>query len=121
MLNAPLSRLDAELPPDAVPLLVGQASVFHLNHRVVYNTVFDREILETIAKNRPPDAIRSELSRRGITHVYVDWSEITRHRKPGGYGFTDFVTPELFADLVRLGVLGPPRPFGPMQELYRVR
>lgn len=121
MLNAPLARLDATLPPDAVPLLVGQASVFHMSHRPVYNTVFDREILETIARDHTPEGIRVELRRRGITHVYVDWSEIERHRKPGGYGFTDFVTPELFADLVRSGVLDPVEPFGPKQELYRVR
>lgn len=121
MLNPPLARLDAELPPGAVPLLVGQASVFHLNHRVVYNTVFDREILETIARGRPPEAVGRELHRRGITHVYVDWSEIDRHRKPGGYGFTDFITPELLAGLAAQGVLEPMERPGPRQDLYRVR
>jgi hypothetical protein len=121
MLNPPLARLDAELPPDAVPLLVGQASVFHLNHRVIYNTVFDREILETIARDRTAEEIRTELRRRGITHVYVDWSEIQRHRKPGGYGFTDFVTPEMLARLVADGILEPMERPGAQQELYRVR
>jgi hypothetical protein len=121
MLNPPLARLDAELPPGAVPLLVGQASVFHLNHRVIYNTVFDREILETIARDKPPGSIREELHRRGITHVYVDWSEIERHRRPGGYGFTGFVTPERLASMVADGILEPVERLGARQELYRVR
>lgn len=121
MLNPPLARLDVELPPDAVPLLVGQASVFHLNHRAIYNTVFDREILETIARDRDPAALRAELHRRGITHIYVDWSEIARHRKPGGYGFTDFITPELLARLVAEDLLEPMERPGSQQELYRVR
>ena len=120
MLNPPLAKLDAELPSEAVPLLVGPASVFHLNHRNVYNTVFDREILERIASGQSPSAIREEFHRRGITHVYVDWSEIDRHRKPGGYGFTPFVTPELFDRLIAQGILAPLGAVGPAQDLYRV-
>jgi hypothetical protein len=120
-LNPPLARLDAELPPDARVLLVGQASVFHMNHAIVYNTVFNDEILEVIARDRAPAQVLAELHRRGITHVYVDWSEIARHRKPGGYGFTDFVTPELFAGLVAADVLEPAGWLGEEHELYRVR
>ncbi|HEX8200456.1 MAG TPA: hypothetical protein VF590_08210 [Isosphaeraceae bacterium] len=119
--NPPLARLDAELPPGAKVLLVGQASAFHVRHPVVYNTVFDREILETIAAGRPPAQIRAALAALGVTHVYVDWSEIARHRHPGGYGFTSFVTPELFARLVAAGVLGPPATVGEQQKLYAVR
>lgn len=121
MLNPPLFQLDQMLPPGARPLLVGQASVFHLNHRVVFNTVFDDEILELIAKDKGPREVLDELHRRGITHIYVDWHEIERHRKPGGYGFTDFVTPELFDGLVREGALEPAVPLGPRHELYPVR
>ncbi len=83
-LNPPLARLDAELPPDAKVLLVGQASVFHLRHAIVYNTVFDDEILETIARARPPEQVRAELRRQGITHVYVDWREIARTASRAG-------------------------------------
>jgi hypothetical protein len=107
-LNPELARLDAMLPPDAKPLLIGQAAVFHMNHPVVYNTVFDDEVFETIAKDRTPENVGRELARRGITHVYVDWHEIARHRKPGGYGYTEFVQPEQFERLTRAGVLGPP-------------
>jgi hypothetical protein len=120
MINPPLARLDAELPPDAKPLLVGQAMAFHMTHRVVYNTVFDRDTFEAIDRDRSPEAVREELARRGITHIYVDWSEIARYRSPGNYGYTDYVTPARFGRLVAAGVLSGPRLMGPSQELYAV-
>ena len=107
MANEPLARLDTALPTGAVPLLVGQAQAFHMTHRVVYNTVFDRDTFESIDRGKSPEEVRDELARRGITHVYVDWSEIHRYRSPGNYGFTDYVTPERFDRLVRAGVLSP--------------
>jgi hypothetical protein len=119
--NAPLARLDAELPPGAKPLLVGQAAVFHLNRPVVYNTVFNDENIELLAKDRTPKEISEALRSRGITHVYVDWSEISRYRSPGNYGFTPFVTLEFFQGLVNAGVLEIPVRIGLRQELYRVR
>jgi hypothetical protein len=121
MLNAPLARLDAELPAGARPLLVGQAAVFHLNRPIVYNTVFNEETIETIAKGRSPREVGEALRRLGVTHVYVDWFEIERYRSPGNYGFTPFVTPALFSGLVEAGVLKPPVRMGLRQELYEVR
>jgi len=120
-INPPLARLDATLPTDARTLLVGQAAVFHMNHRVIYNTVFDDEIIEQIARDKSPAEIAAELHRRGITHVYVDWHEVARHRKPGGYGFSPFVTPRLFRGLVEAGVLGPAVKVGDEHEVYEVR
>jgi hypothetical protein len=119
--NPPLARLDAILPADARVLLVGQAAVFHLNHPVVYNTVFNRETFEVLARGRTPAEVRRELHAQGITHVYVDWFEIERYRSPGNYGFTPFVTPEVFTRLVAAGVLEPARAVEMRQELYRVR
>ena len=121
MLNPALSRLDAELPSGARPLLVGQAAVFHLDRAIVYNTVFNEETIETIARGKTPAEVRDELRRRGITHVFVDWFEVERYRSPGNYGFTPFVTPELFAGLVQAGVLKPPTRLGLRQELFEVR
>ena len=61
---------------------------------------------------RPP-------ATRNLTHIYVDWKEIQRHRKPGGYGFTDFVQPERFAALGRGGRARPTVATSAlMQELY---
>ena len=120
MLNPPLARLDAELPLDARPLFVGQAAVFHLNHPVVYNTVFNRDTFEAIDRGRSPDEVRSELARRGITHIFVDWFEIERYRSPGNYGFTSYVTPDRFERLVRAGVIAEPKALGTRQELFAV-
>jgi hypothetical protein len=118
--NGGLANLDATLPPDAKVLLVGQAAVFHLNHAIVYNTVFNEETIETLARDRPPHEVAAALRKMGVTDVYVDWFEIERYRSDGNYGFTDFVTHELFDRLVRAGVLGPPEPMGLNQELYHV-
>jgi len=119
-LNAPLARLDAELPAESRILLVGQAAVFHVNHSVFYNTVFNDETIETLAKGKSPGEFRESLRQRGVTHVYIDWKEIERHRQPGGYGFTDYVTRARAAGWVRDGVLSAPRLLGTDQELYRV-
>ena len=116
-----LARLDEALPPDARPLVIGQAGTFGLRHRPVYNTVFNRDLFERMVQGKTHLAVISDLHRRGITHVYVDWAEIDRYRQPGNYGFSTFETPELFDDLVRAGLLGPGLRLGSAQVLYQVQ
>lgn len=120
--NPPLAAIDEQLPPDAKILLVGQASVFHVNHPIVYNTVFNLETVEALSKGKTPEEFHRALVERGITHVYVDWSEINRYRKPDNYGFTPFVTRDWLNGLVAAGVLEPGRRIwiGP-QEIFPVR
>jgi hypothetical protein len=108
------------LPPEAKVLLVGQAAVFHIEHPIVYNTVFDEETFEMLASHKSPQEVREALARLRVTHIYVDWFEIERYRSPGNYGFTDFVTPAEFERLVKAGVLGRPQAMGKLQELYEV-
>jgi hypothetical protein len=120
-LNPPLAAIDRELPPGARILLVGQAAVFHVEHPVLYNTVFNPETIELLAAGRTPEEFRDELRRRGITHIYVDWKEIQRHRDPAGYGFTGFVTRGRFDEWIRSGVLDRPLAAGLEQQLYTVR
>lgn len=88
-------------------LLVGDAQPFDLEVPVLYSTCFDDCLFEQLVKGRTAEEIRAALAERDITHVYVDWDEIGRYRKPGNYGFTDFVQPEVFARLVEQGVLEP--------------
>ena len=118
--NPPLARLDESLPPRAKPLLVGQAGVFPVGRPLLYNTVFDRERIEQIVAGRSPEEIRAQLNLMGVTHVYVDWVEIARHNRPGGYGFSPVVTRDLFDGLVSARVLAPPAAIGPDHLLYPV-
>jgi hypothetical protein len=120
-LNPPLAAIDRELPPNAKILLVGQAAVFHVNHPVLYNTVFNPETIELMASGKSAGEFHDALKAREITHIYVDWKEVRRHRDPAGYGFTDFVTPERFAGWIQAGVLQGPTPIGAEQELYLVK
>ena len=108
--------LNEHLPANSKVLSVGDAEMFEARFPVVYNTVFDRSIFEDWFAVQPgeagargalrdPAAIRKKLAAEGITHVYVNWLEILRYRAPGSYGYTDFVTPERFVELKKLGVL----------------
>jgi hypothetical protein len=83
--------------------------------------VFNPETIELLAKGKSAEELRRALGARELTHVYVDWKEIGRHREPGGYGFSEFVTRDRFAIWVATGVLSPPKMMGPEQELYTVR
>jgi hypothetical protein len=118
--------LNHVLPKGAKVLCVGEAEVFEARFPVVYNTVFDKSIFqEWLAASergkkegelplKPINEIRARLHEQGITHIYVSWREIRRYRAPGSYGYTDFVTPARFEQLVQAGVLGPPVSLGPM-------
>ena len=103
------------LPPNTKVLCVGEAQMFHARYPYLYNTVFDRSLFEKLCAEsssenhrlRPVTEIRAEFRRLGITHIDVNWEEIIRYRAPGSYGYTDFVRPDHFAELQRLGLLGP--------------
>lgn len=111
--------LNSALPADAKVLMVGEAEVFDVEFDVVYNTVFDENIFEqwvsdpadtAVPRQRgldSADEIRARLHAHGITHVYVNWSEILRYRLT--YGFTEFVHPDRFHRLVQMQILSQPR------------
>ncbi len=116
-----IAYLNEHLPAGSKVLSVGDAAVFEARFPIVYNTVFDRSIFEEWLAARPgerpaglglcdAETIRKKLADERITHIYVCWREILRYRSPGNYGYTDFVTPERFAELQRLGILGPALP-----------
>lgn len=99
-----INFLNRWLPPSARVLAVGAADFFHLDRPVVYNTVFDDSIFEQLVRGRAPREVAAVLDQRGITYVFVSWAEVARYRNT--YGFSEFVTPTVFRDLVRAGVLG---------------
>ncbi len=102
-------------------LMVGEAQVFDFEVPVIYNTWLDDSIFERIVRDprtgglRPAPEISAELQGRGISHIYVAWSEIYRYRATG-YGDWSFVQPAVFDRLVAEGVLeGVP----PTEELEK--
>jgi hypothetical protein len=121
LIDGPLARLDVEVPAGAKVLIVGQAGVFHVTHPILYNTVFDEELIEPITRGRSAKEVRTSLAKLGVAYVYVDWLEIERHRLPGAYGYAEYIQPQLFKQLVAIGVLDPSIPVGPKQDLYPVR
>ncbi len=105
--------LNAHTPAGQRVLSVGDAQVFDLEVPVLYNTVFDPSVFESIVRDdrgelRQAADLRERL--RGVAFVYVNWGEIVRYRSPGNYGFSDFVQPAVFERLVAEGVLGPAVP-----------
>lgn len=110
-----IRTLNSVLPESAKVLMVGEAEVFDAEFDLVYNTVFDESIFQqwTSADRddvpageqelKPAEEIRSLLAARGITHLYVNWSEILRYRLT--YGYTEFVVPERFIRLQEMGVI----------------
>ncbi len=102
--DAAVNWMNEHLPSNARVLAVGAADLFHLDRTVVYNTVFDNCIFEQLVRDQPPADAARRLGERA-THVYVNWTEIERYR--GTYGYTDYVTPRVFRDLVVAGVLRP--------------
>lgn len=127
---APLAELRAEphrLPPWIAylnehrksgqgVLSVGDAAVFDLEPRVVYNTAFDDNQFERFVRERYEEKsdealshLHAELSSE-FAFVYVNWGEIARYRSPGNYGYSEFVQPEVFQFLVERKILAPPVP-----------
>jgi len=103
-------------------LLVGDAEPFDLWGTTIYNTVFDHSIFEQMMQGRTPEQQRRRLIDRRIRYVYVKWSDIKRYRSPGNYGFTDYVTEDLLANMVAAGLLRPLHPPGAAgyEQLYEV-
>ena len=96
-------QLNRLLKPGERVLLVGGATPFDLQVPVLYNTCFDTCLLETMVRDLSPEQRRQRFSEAGVTHVFVQWSEIRRYRE--SYGFTDFITPELLDELEGQGLL----------------
>ncbi len=123
-----MAYLNGALPKGAKVLWVGDAEVFDARFPVVYNTVCNRSIFQewfaaeapgTSERDlplKPTSEILAKLHAEGITHVFVNWDWIRHYRQPDDYGYTDFVSPDRFVQLVNAGVLSPPITLGMMSE-----
>jgi hypothetical protein len=98
--------------PDQMVLHVGSAAVFYAEPSARYHTVFDDALFERLVRGpagsvdlRPAPEIRNALAELRADFVLIDWGEIARHRRPGGYGFSAFVRPDVVRALVRSKVM----------------
>jgi len=66
--------MNEHLPPDAKVLYVGEARVYYARHPVLWSTAFDRHPLQ-----------QAGLAELGVTHVYINFSEL--QRLSSGYGY----------------------------------
>jgi hypothetical protein len=102
-------------------LLIGDAQPFDLEVPSTYNTVFDDNVFEQLARDRSPEQVREALIERQLSHVLVDWDEVNRYRSPGNYGFTPYIQRQVFQRLVQAGVLAElPKLEDSSGQLFRV-
>lgn len=119
-IRSDIRYLNATLPAESRVLMVGEAEVFDATFTLLYHTVFDDCLFEDWTsdpddQNLPaserrmlaPEIIRQELQDRGVTHVLVNWGAVLRYRLT--YGYTEYVVPARFTQLVDAGVLKSPR------------
>jgi len=83
-------------------LLVGMATPFYIDRPVIYNTVFDRNLLAEQFTNTDDNAVIQWLQQKNITHIAVDWREVERLRST--YGFDAEITRNRFARLEGAGL-----------------
>ena len=82
----PIVWMNHHLPADATVLYVGEARAYYARQRVLWSTAFDQHPLDLLA--RPPTSAEQlwrKLRARGVTHVYVNFSEWERLRANYGY------------------------------------
>jgi hypothetical protein len=125
------------IPPRATVLYVGFAGVYYSEHPFRYNSVFDDSIIELLAADlsspsglRSLPELRQRFRERGIDFIVVDWEWIRKYKSPGNYGYTGFVTPERFDEMMKLGFLfrvysealemPDPKNPSPQLEIYRL-
>jgi len=124
------SFMNRWLPKGSKVLDVGDGQVFNAQFPIVYNTVFNHSIFkkwfagkpaapsskDSALPLKPAKEILQTLHEHGITHIYVCWEWIRRYRDPGNYGYTEFVEPARFEQLMQEGVLGRPVTFGVLSK-----
>jgi uncharacterized protein YeaO (DUF488 family) len=82
----PVIWMNQNLPATAKMLYVGEARAYYARQPVLWSTAFDRHPLaEMSAKAADAEELLKLMRERGITHVYVNFSELERLRVSYGY------------------------------------
>lgn len=75
-----VEHANAALPPRARVLVIGESKVAYLRRDHLYQTVFDRPLLDLlVGEARQPGEMIDRLRRQGVTHVLVNLVELERH------------------------------------------
>ena len=97
-----------EFPPDARLLMCGDVRPFNFPASTLYATVWDDDPLAVVVADtdpadpdRPRQILRRLRREYGITHIWLNWSEIGRIQK--SYNWPPQITRRLAADLVAAG------------------
>jgi hypothetical protein len=82
----PVIWMNENLPNDAQVLYVGEARAYYAKQSVLWSTAFDQHPLAVMSREaKTPEELLAALRARGITHVYVNFSELERLRL--GYNY----------------------------------
>lgn len=115
--------------------LIGEARTLGFRVPVRYNTVFNRQWIEPLYGPGPDDrsewpASLKERAERlflelGLSHIYVNWIEVSRFSRPGTYGWPKGLDRELFDRLEGEGAVRKLFSLGrpdtpPLHVLYEV-
>ncbi|MGD1020421.1 MAG: glycosyltransferase family 39 protein [Verrucomicrobiia bacterium] len=75
----PIIWMNENLPVSAKVLYVGEARAYYAKQTVVYSTAFDQNSLTAMSRvAKTPEELLAALRAQGITHVYVNSSELNR-------------------------------------------
>jgi hypothetical protein len=91
-----------DLPMGSKVLLVADnSSLLYIDPPIVYNSAFDANPLGAILRETgsDPRALNAALQERGVTHIWVHWSELDRLHHT--YGFDADVTEDTLRRLAK--------------------
>jgi 4-amino-4-deoxy-L-arabinose transferase-like glycosyltransferase len=75
----PIVWMNDNLPRGAKVLYVGESRVYYAKHPVLWSTAFDQHPLTAMSNEaKTSEELLAALRARGITHVYVNFSELSR-------------------------------------------
>jgi hypothetical protein len=82
----PILWMNQHLPPTARVLYIGEARVYYAQNPVVWSTAFDQSPLEIMLRQaRDAKDLFALMRNAHITHVYVNFVELTRLQKNYDY------------------------------------
>jgi 4-amino-4-deoxy-L-arabinose transferase-like glycosyltransferase len=95
----PILWMNRHLPTTAKILYVGEARVYYARHPIVWSTAFDQHPLTAMLdKVENAAGLLDHMRQLGITHVYLNSSELTRLTK--GYGYLAEINAQIVHDLL---------------------